>query len=199
MHPSTERLGAIAAALDTRLDDLTRSAAQFTRSERLRRASGGRGDTEDAGASGGDETGQAEQEVKTKDRIKNLQQDLNERTVIITELGEAYNRHQDGARDRFSLPFVATANAIDGVPSVPEPPAPDEESARESGSAAAAGYRIKLTHFRSREGTRRDRRRNGRWERSGRGRCLRHLQHRRLGGHGLDRYGHSRAQRDCGH
>jgi hypothetical protein len=55
-----------------------------------------------------------------KDRVKRIQREVEKRTTLITELGDAFNQAHDRARDQFFMPFVEIASEVNGAPQ-PDP------------------------------------------------------------------------------
>jgi hypothetical protein len=107
-RPGPERFEGIALALGLSPSRLEAEAAKRTLElarERGEPLSGG-------GKAAGDE--------RIKDRVKRIQQEIERRTVLITELGNEFNEAHDRARDDFFMKFVEIADGINGAPK-PDP------------------------------------------------------------------------------
>lgn len=79
---------------------------------------------------------------RPKDRIKRIQQGIDERMRIITDLGEQFNKAHDRARDEFFMRFVEIAGRLEGAP----PPDPPQLEGDEVSDAEAA-FQLKVTSY----------------------------------------------------
>jgi transcriptional regulator with XRE-family HTH domain len=109
-RPRPERLAGIAAALDCTPGQLEAAAAK--RTLELFLGEGG-GDSPGGAHTAGDEEG-------IKDRERRVRQEIERRTTVITEFGDAFNEAHDRARDDFFLKFVEIARGVEGAPQ-PDP------------------------------------------------------------------------------
>ncbi len=131
-RPGPERFEGIASALGLSTSQLEAEAAKRTlqlAKERGESLSG-------PGAAPGGE--------RIKDRVKRIQQEIDRRTALITELGDAFNAAHDRARDDFFMKFVETANGINGAPQ------PDLALLRDDEAADAqteAEYRLRFNSY----------------------------------------------------
>lgn len=132
MRPGPDRLNDIARALGMSLAQLEKEAAK-----RTKELGGKRGTSPgDTAASAGGEN--------LKDRARRIQQDIERRTNLITEAGDAFNTAHDRARDEFFMKFVRIAGEITGADQ-PDPTAFDETGGADAQSDAAT--RIRLTSY----------------------------------------------------
>jgi len=106
MRPSPEKLEAIARVLGVTSSQLEQEAAKRTRTGRTRAGKG------DGNGARGD---------SIKDRVERVQQEIDRRTALITELAEAFNEAHDRARDEFFVRFVEVATGVTGAPQPPDP------------------------------------------------------------------------------
>lgn len=134
MRPGPDRLNDIARALGMSLAQLEQEAAKRTKEQGGRRGTSPSGTA--AGAGGGGEN--------LKDRAKRIQQEIERRTNLITEAGDAFNTAHDRARDEFFMKFVRIAGDITGADH-PDPSAFDENGGADTQSDAAT--RIRLTSY----------------------------------------------------
>lgn len=107
-RPGFDHLSGIAAALDRTPDQLEAEAAKRTRESR-----GQNGDSPS-----GDHRNGAQERVK--DRVRRIQQEVQDRTDGITKLAGEFNEAHDRARDDFFMKFVGVAQQIEGAPQ-PDP------------------------------------------------------------------------------
>ena len=103
-RPGSERFEGIALALGLSTSQLESEAVKRTL-ELAKQLGESPGDT--AAAAGGE---------RIKDRVKRIQQEIDRRTALITELGNAFNAAHDRARDDFFMKFVEIADGIKGAP-----------------------------------------------------------------------------------
>jgi len=129
MRPGPDRLNDIARALGVSLAQLEKEAAKRTKEL------GGKRGTSPGDAAGGE---------NLKDRAKRIQQEIERRTNLITEAGDAFNTAHDRARDEFFMKFVRIAGDITGAHQ-PDPSAFDENDGADAQSDAAT--RIRLTSY----------------------------------------------------
>src|SRR5262249_20304172 len=99
-RPGSERFEGIALALGLSTSRLEAEAAKRTLELATER-----------GEPLGD-TGPVAGGERIKDRIKRIQQEIERRTGLITELGDAFNAAHDHARDDFFMKFVEIADGI---------------------------------------------------------------------------------------
>lgn len=132
MRPGPDRLNDIARALGLSLAQLEREAAKRTKELGGKR-----------GTSPGDAAAGASGE-NLKDRAKRIQLEIERRTNLITEAGDAFNTAHDRARDEFFMKFVRIAGDITGADK-PDPSAFDENDGADAQSDAAT--RIRLTSY----------------------------------------------------
>ncbi|WP_156298229.1 helix-turn-helix domain-containing protein [Mycobacterium paragordonae] len=132
MRPGPDRLRDIARTLGMSLKQLEKEATKRTKelggSQSNSHGEGG------AGAGG----------ERLKDRAKRIQQEIERRTTLITEAGDAFNAAHDRARDEFFMKFVGTAGNITGADQ------PNPSAFAENGSVGAqsdAAARIRLTSY----------------------------------------------------
>ncbi len=131
-RPGQDRFAGIARSLG-----LTPSQLEAEAWQRTVALAKERGETlSDKQTVGGDE--------RVKDRVKRVQQEIDRRTSVITELGNAFNEAHDRARDNFFMPFVQIAGGVTGAPQ------PDRAGLQDDGvadPAAQAEYRIRFTTY----------------------------------------------------
>ena len=70
---------------------------------------------------------------------KGIEQEIEERTKVITDLSEAFNKQHDRARDEFFMRFVEIAERVEGAPQ-PEPTQLQDDDATDADAVAA--YRL---------------------------------------------------------
>lgn len=132
MRPGPDRLADIARALGMTLAQLEKEAAK-----RTKELGGTRGTSRgDAGARSSGES--------LKDRAKRIQQQIEQRTTLITEAGDAFNTAHDRARDEFFMKFVKIAGSISGADQ-PDPSAFDADDS--PGPQSEVATRIRLTSY----------------------------------------------------
>lgn len=131
MSPSREKLEAIAQVFGVTASQLEQEAAKRAHTGRTRAA--GKGD------------GKAVRGDNIRDRIERVQQEIDRRTVLITERAEAFNEAHDRARDKFFVPFVDVATGVTGAPQPPDPAALDDEGTADV--QAEAANRIRWTSY----------------------------------------------------
>lgn len=131
-RPGRERFVGIALALELSPSQLEAAAAKRTRELAKER-----------GESLGD-TGAAVGGERIKDRVKRIQQEIERRTTLVSEAGDAFNVAHDRARDDFFMKFVAMAAGIDGAPQ-PDPASLQDDDAADA-QAEAAG-RLRFTSY----------------------------------------------------
>ncbi|GAB3039447.1 helix-turn-helix domain-containing protein [Mycobacterium bourgelatii] len=132
-RPGSDRFDAIALALGLSPAELEAEAAKRT----LELAKE-RGEPRVGAAAGSGED-------RIKDRIKRVQHEVERRTGLITELGDAFNTAHDRARDDFVMKFVAIARGINGAPQ-PEPVGLEDDDVTEDAQAQAK-YRLRSTSY----------------------------------------------------
>lgn len=124
VSPGGQRLERVARALELSTESLINKA------ERL---------TADDEPGGGE---RAEPKRPPRERLKGVQERVDERTEVITEVGEAFNDAHERAKDGFFLRFVEIAVQIQGAP---EPPQPDALSDEDNADPEAqARHRIRV-------------------------------------------------------
>jgi transcriptional regulator with XRE-family HTH domain len=131
-RPGSERFEGIARALGLSTSRLEAEAAKRT----LELANERGGSLGDTGAAAGGE--------RIKDRIKRIQQEIERRTDLITELGDAFNVAHDRARDDFFMKFVEVATGINGAP---QPDATGLEDDDAADAQTEAEYRLRFTSY----------------------------------------------------
>lgn len=104
MRPGPERLEGIAVALGVNADRLEADAER--RTQELRKNPGQ--------SQAGTRTVFAGE--RSKDRLKRIQQEVDHRTTLITELADAFNAAHDRARDDYLMRFVELAASIADAP-----------------------------------------------------------------------------------
>ena len=116
LRPSAERFAGVARALGLQPEDLEARACDRTREDTEAGApTRGQGnltgiDTQAEGAA------TARGALSLKARARELQQEIDLRTSVITDLTEAFNKQHDRARDEFFVPFVEIAERVEGAP-----------------------------------------------------------------------------------
>lgn len=128
-RPGKDRFPGIASALGLTQGQLETEAANRT--------------TELARARGQSTLGRIGEE-RLKDRVKRIQQEIEHRTAVITELGEAFNQAHDRARDGFLMRFVQIAREIAGAPQPNPERLQDDEM---TGAKAEAASRLRFTSY----------------------------------------------------
>lgn len=128
-RPGRERFEGIARALD--LTPTALEAEAVDRTERL-----------------GDEAGPGAESPlgreRLKDRVKRIQEEIDRRTTLISELGDAFNGAHDRARDEFFMRFVEIADGVQGAPQPDTTQLQDEHGADAAGKAKS---RLKFTSY----------------------------------------------------
>lgn len=132
-RPGSDRFEAIALALGLSPGQLEAEAAKRTLELAKERGEPRGG----AGAGSGDE--------RIKDRIKRIQHEVERRTGLISELGDAFNSAHDRARDDFFMKFVETAQGINGAPQ-PERVGLEDDDVTDDAQAQAK-YRLRSTSY----------------------------------------------------
>jgi len=134
-RPSPERFEGIASALG-----LAGSRLEAEAVKRTLKLAKERGETfgDTGGAAGGG---------RIKDRIKRIQQEVERRTALITELGDAFNAAHDRARDDFFMKFVEIAQGINGAPQPDPAGLQDDDAADADDAQAKAEYRRRFTTY----------------------------------------------------
>ncbi len=126
LRPGSERLAGIAKALDLKPEELEDQAAKQT------------ADGDGAVASDGGAASRGSRDLK--ERVRHLEHEIGERTTVITNLGEEFNKQHDRARDEFFMRFVEIAERVDGAPQ-PDPTHFSDDDATDPDAVAA--YRLK--------------------------------------------------------
>lgn len=132
-RPGSDRFEDIAVALGLSTSQLEAAAAKRT----LELAQERGGPRDGAGAASG--------EGRIKDRVKRIQQEVERRTGLITELGDAFNTAHDRARDDFFMKFVEIAQGINGA-TPPDPVDLQDDDAADDAQAQAK-YRLRSTSY----------------------------------------------------
>lgn len=123
LRPSGERFAGIAGALGLTPAELEARASTQTAEHLAGAAEGGAADhSTPSGAKA------------LKERERRIEQEIAERTRVITDLSERFNHEHDRARDEFFLRFVEIAVRVRGVP----PPEPAPREAGDDPDAVAA-------------------------------------------------------------
>lgn len=130
MSPGPERFNGIAKGLDISASELEKEAAK--RTQELGEERDGSCTDTDSGAGG----------ESIRDRAKRIQQEIERRTTLITQAGDAFNAAHDRARDDFFLKFVEVAARITGA-TQPDSAALGDNVAADTPSDGAT--RIRLT------------------------------------------------------
>lgn len=125
LRPSAERFAGIAGALGLTPAELEARASTQTAEHLAGAAEGGAADHSTPGGA-----------KALKERERRIEQEIAERTRVITDLSERFNREHDRARDEFFLRFVEIAVRVRGVP--PPAPAPAPRAAGDDPDAVAA-------------------------------------------------------------
>ena len=129
-RPGPERFAGIAAALDRTPKQLEAEAAERTRTLRS-----------EGGPGSADAKGEGE---RLRDRVRRIQREMERRTALITERGNAFNEAHDSARDDFFMKFVKIADGIEGAHH------PDPEELRDegvTGAKAKAAARLRVASY----------------------------------------------------
>lgn len=129
--PSAERFAGIARALGLTPEELETRASTRTAHDVAAASASARG-------TAGDGVGSAHAPKALKDRERRIEQEIAERTRVVTELSESFNLQHDRARDAFFLRFVEIAARVSGVRS----PAPAPLQAADDPDAVAS-YRLR--------------------------------------------------------
>ena len=139
VRPGSEKFVGIAEALGLTPDELEAQASKQTAEDAPATSA-----AEAPGRSAGEETSDDEQAApgpkELKARAKQIQQEIAERTRVITHLSEDFNKQHDRARDEFFMRFVEIAARVDGAPQ-PDPTQLEDDDATEAD--AVATYRLK--------------------------------------------------------
>jgi transcriptional regulator with XRE-family HTH domain len=143
LRPGGDRFAGLAAALGLTPDELeARASRQTVENVAVASAATGViGSAAGAALVGGATARSAE---RPKDRIKRIKQDIDERTRVITDLGERFNQAHDRARDEFFMRFVVIAGRLEGAPP-PDPP--QLEGDEVSDADAEAAFQLKVTSY----------------------------------------------------
>ena len=132
-RPGSERFEGIALALGRSTSRLEAAAAKRTLELAKER---GEPISAQGSAVGGE---------RTKDRVKRIQQEIERRTALTTELANAFNAAHDHARDDFFMKFVEIAHGINAAPQ------PDSTGLHDDGAAddprEDAKYRLRFTSY----------------------------------------------------
>lgn len=130
LRPGAERLAGIASALGMTLEELEVRATE-------------RASEEDAAVSAGTDMRQNESTTSSpptsrdiRTRAKHVQREIDERSRVITQLGEDFNSQHDRARDEFFMRFAELAARVDGAPQPDSTPMQDDEGEDLDGVAA---------------------------------------------------------------
>ena len=123
LRPGSERLAGIASALGLMPQELEDRAAKQ--------------DAADASEGGTARRGSRD----LKDRARRVEQEIGERTTVITNLGEEFNKQHDRARDEFFMRFVNVAARVQGAPQPDPSPFQDDDA---TDPDVVAAYRLKL-------------------------------------------------------
>lgn len=122
-RPGPDRFAGIAAALGVTPNQLEDAATR--RTVEL---------GEDPGAPTG--PGQVDDE-RPKERIKRIQEEVDRRTSLVTELADQFNAAHDRARDEYFMKFIAAATEINGAPQ-PDPAALEDSNDADDAEAEAS-------------------------------------------------------------
>lgn len=125
LRPGAERFAGVAKALGLTPTELEERASQLTTDD----PTGGTAATS-AGPRG---------TAGLKERERRIQQEITQRTILITELSDAFNAQHDRARDEFFLRFVDLAARVEGAPQ-PDPTKLEDEGDPDADTVAA--YRL---------------------------------------------------------
>ena len=138
VRPTAERFAGIAIALGLTPEELEAQAAKQTGEDDLDTSSaGGRTAGAAGGASDGAKTPPSSKQLKA--RARKIQREIDERTTVITDLSEEFNKQHDRARDEFFMRFVEIAERVEGAPPPDRTQLEDDDVA--AGDAVAA-YRL---------------------------------------------------------
>jgi transcriptional regulator with XRE-family HTH domain len=78
-----------------------------------------------------------------KDRARRIQNEIDERTKVITELSGVFNKQHDRARDEFFMRFVEIASRVEGATPPDSTHLVEEDDGGHAGADAVAAYRLK--------------------------------------------------------
>lgn len=139
LRPGTEKFAGIAKALELKPEELEARAAK----QRAEDDPAGSADAASTGGAGGgasDGATASRGSRELKDRARRIQREIDERTTVITNLSEEFNKQHDRARDEFFMKFVEVAALVEGAPQ-PDPTQLQDDDAK--GADAVAAYRLK--------------------------------------------------------
>lgn len=134
-RPGPERFAAIAVALDRTPSELEAEAANRTR---------------DLLSRGGESTGGAHansNKERIRDRGRRVQQEIERREAVITELANDFNKAHDRARDDFFMRFVEVAKQIEGAPQPDSEQLEDEDLTRDPKAEDEAAIRLRAARY----------------------------------------------------
>lgn len=133
-RPGPDRLKGIAKALKIGSSELQAEAEERTRELAERVDPAGRDASTTAALS-------------IKDQAERVQNEIDHRTTVITELAEAFNVAHDRARDDFLLGFRRIALAIEGAPLPDSAELEDVEDEFDPDARTAAANRLRVSAF----------------------------------------------------
>ena len=135
LAPSADRLAGIATALGLSLESLEARASEQTTANGSGTASGGANSgKKQSGAAGDNKNPPSSKELKA--RAKKIQQEVDDRTRILTDLTKEFNKQHDRARDEFFMRFVEIAERVKGAPG-PDPTQLQDDEDADAESVAA--------------------------------------------------------------
>ena len=126
LEPSPEKLEGIAKALGLFAEVLAQVAEETTQTPESARRNGS---------------------VSIRDRVARVQREIDGRTQLVTDLGQAFNDAHDRAKDDFLMRLVEIAARVDGAPE-PDPTQLEGDAIPDGNEAEAeAAYRILFTRL----------------------------------------------------
>ena len=134
LRPGPDRVAGIAKALGLTSDELEAMASAQEQAND--------GDSADPTAPDTADGAIAPSAKAIKERVRRIQHEIDERTRMITDLGEAFNMQHARARDQFFMRFVEIGARVDGAPQPAMPPPDDDEN---PDADAVAAYRLRAT------------------------------------------------------
>lgn len=138
LRPGTERFAGIAEALGLKPEDLEARAAKQTAEVGVASVAGAANGGGAGGASDGPRASRGSKELK--DLARRIQHEIDERTTVIEELSEEFNKQHDRARDEFFMRFVEVAARVEGAPQ-PDPTQLEDDDLADLDAVAA--YRLR--------------------------------------------------------
>lgn len=103
--------------------------------------------TQTLAASAGGPASSNPSDASLKDRLRRLEQTVQERTQQLSLVVDDFNRAHDKARDDFFLPFVRYADAISGAPKPPRQRLDDAVPEEGASDEATAEFRLQFASY----------------------------------------------------